>query len=177
MAEIRQKDAIIETLLKQLHNPYLATPHSIDGYLKSISPSDANNPIVLGLLGRLKSSVQMGMGSSTEETSEGDSSRLTHDQRYNLLAHSEAQEYDEMPTAITEFSHVPVGFRPECEAQKISPLAGPGMFHHCCVSIKYTDVKLTCPGFRQGNSMGLNSPEILVLGLVTLEDAEQLFDM
>ncbi|PBK66476.1 hypothetical protein ARMSODRAFT_1021282 [Armillaria solidipes] len=155
LAEIRQKDAIIETLLKQLHNPYLATPHSIDGYLKSIPPSDANNPIVLGLLGRLKSSVQIGMRSSTEETSEGDSSRLTHDQQYNLLAHSEAQEHKEMPTAITESSHVPVGFRPECEAQEISPR----------------------PGFRQGNSMELNSPEILVLGLVTLEDAEQLFDI
>ncbi|PBK98248.1 hypothetical protein ARMGADRAFT_572182 [Armillaria gallica] len=33
------------------------------------------------------------------------------------------------------------------------------------------------PGFELGVAKGRNSPEILVLGLVTLEDAEQLFDI
>ncbi|KAK0214500.1 fungal-specific transcription factor domain-containing protein [Armillaria fumosa] len=176
LTEIRQKDAIIETLLKQLHNPYLATSRSIDEYVKSISPSDVNNPMVLDVLSRLKSSVQIGIGtSSTEGTGEGDSGRLTHDQHYNLHPHSEAQEHEDMPTATIESSCVPVGFRPECETQGIC--SGPGVFYHYCVSIKYTHVKLTCPGFRLGNSMGLNYPEILVLGLVTLDDAEQLFDI
>lgn len=79
LTEIRQKDAIIETLLKQLHNPYLATSRSIDEYVKSIPLSDVNNPAVLGLLNRLESSVQIGFGSSSESTGEGDSGRLTYD--------------------------------------------------------------------------------------------------
>ncbi|KAK0502114.1 hypothetical protein EDD18DRAFT_1346682 [Armillaria luteobubalina] len=59
-------DAIIETLLKQLHNPYLATSCSIDEYIKPIPLSDVNNSIVLDMLSRLKSSVQIGIGSSTK---------------------------------------------------------------------------------------------------------------
>ncbi len=195
LIEIRQKDAIIETLLKQLHNPYLATPHSINEYFKFVSPSDANNPDVLAWLSHLKSGVQIGMGRSAEASEEG-SGRLSHDQQYNLLAHSEVQEHEEMPTPLIESSRVPVGFRPErrvtsqtkkereresfqrvvaCEAQENSP--EPGSLHHCCVSIKCTHVEFTYPGFRPGNSMGLNYPEILALGLVTVEDAKQLFDM
>ncbi|KAK0440535.1 hypothetical protein EV421DRAFT_2083664 [Armillaria borealis] len=195
LTEIRQKDAIIETLLKQLHNPYLATPHSIDEYLKSVSPSDANNPNVLAWLNRLKSGVQIGMV-GPREASEEVSSRLTHDQQYNLLAHSEVQEHEEIPTALTESLHIPLDFRPKrripsrkgkerereifrrdvaCEAQEISPESG--SLHHCRVSIEYTHTKLTCPGLKLGNSKGLNTPEILALGLVTLEDAEQLFDI
>lgn len=168
LTEIRQKDAIIETLLKQLHNPYLATPHSIDECVKSIPPADVNNPVVLGLLSRLESGVQFGMGRSSE------ASELPTNQ-YNLHPHSEAQEHEQISTAITESLRVPVWSRPECEAEEISP--GPGVFWHCCVSIKYTHVKLSCAGFRLGNVRGLNSPEILVLGIVTLEDAEQLFEM
>ncbi|KAK0440547.1 hypothetical protein EV421DRAFT_1712361, partial [Armillaria borealis] len=195
LTEIRQKDAIIETLLKQLHNPYLATPHSIDEYLKSVSPSDANNPNVLAWLNRLKSGVQIGMV-GPREASEEVSSRLTHDQQYNLLAHSEVQEHEEIPTALTESLHIPLDFRPErriqswkgkereceifrhdvaCEAQEIS--SEPGSFHSCHIFNKHTHVELTCLGFKLGNSKRLNTPEILALGLVTLEDAEQLFDI
>ncbi|KAK0234469.1 hypothetical protein EDD85DRAFT_774367 [Armillaria nabsnona] len=196
LAEIRQKDVVIETLMKQLHNPYLATPHSIDKYFKSISPSDANDPGVLAWLGRLRASLQNGMGSSTEEAREEGSGRLPLDQQYNLLAHREVQEHEEMPTALTESSHVPVGFRPDwrvasqkvkerereifqrdaaCEAWENSPELG--SLHCCRVSGKYAHVKLACLGFKLGNSKRLNSPEILALGLVTVEDAEQLFDI
>ncbi|SJL15610.1 uncharacterized protein ARMOST_19113 [Armillaria ostoyae] len=150
-----KKDAIIETLMKQLHNLYLATPHLIDEYIKSILPSDADNPNVLAWLGRLKSSVQIDSGSSKEASEPEAPGPSLHDQQCNLFAPSKVQEHKEMSTALTEVSRVPVGFRPECEAQKIS--------------LK--------PGFRWGNSMGLNSPEILVLGIVTLEDAKQLFDI
>ncbi|PFH48536.1 hypothetical protein AMATHDRAFT_65250 [Amanita thiersii Skay4041] len=58
LAQIRQKDAIIESLLKQLHNPYLATPLSIASYRMATSPSDRNNRDVLDWLDRMKSSVQ-----------------------------------------------------------------------------------------------------------------------
>ncbi|KAK0214520.1 hypothetical protein IW262DRAFT_1514891 [Armillaria fumosa] len=156
LTEIRQKDAIIETLLKQLHNPYLATPHSIDEYLKFVSPSDANNPNVLAWLGRLKASVQIdrGLGNFKENSKEAPG-RLLRDQQCNLSTRGMVQEHKEMPTAPMKVSDVPVEFRPECEAQEITPI----------------------PGSRGGNSIGLNSAEILVLGIVTLEDAEKLFDI
>ncbi|THU98704.1 hypothetical protein K435DRAFT_660495 [Dendrothele bispora CBS 962.96] len=58
LAQIRQKDQIIESLLKQLHNPYLATPLSIASYRLASSPSDNGNKNVLAWLDRLQSSVQ-----------------------------------------------------------------------------------------------------------------------
>ncbi|KDR72902.1 hypothetical protein GALMADRAFT_73007 [Galerina marginata CBS 339.88] len=58
LAQIRQKDAIIESLLKQLHNPYIATPLSIASYRMATSPSDQNNGNVLAWLDRLQSSVR-----------------------------------------------------------------------------------------------------------------------
>ncbi|KAF7798317.1 hypothetical protein EIP86_009538 [Pleurotus ostreatoroseus] len=63
LAQIRQKDAIIESLLKQwdlckLHNPYLATPLSIASYRMATSPSDQNNRNVLAWLDRLEASVR-----------------------------------------------------------------------------------------------------------------------
>jgi len=75
LAQIRQKDAIIESLLKQvsctsflklftlifpvqLHNPYIATPLSIASYRMATSPSDQTNNNVLAWLDRLQSSVR-----------------------------------------------------------------------------------------------------------------------
>ncbi|KAF9039281.1 fungal-specific transcription factor domain-containing protein [Panaeolus papilionaceus] len=58
LAQIRQKDSIIESLLKQLHNPYTATPLSIASYRMATSPSDQNNGNVLAWLDRLQSTVQ-----------------------------------------------------------------------------------------------------------------------
>lgn len=58
LAQIRQKDAIIESLLKQLHNPYLATPLSIASYRMATSPSDQGKHNVLAWLDRLQSSVR-----------------------------------------------------------------------------------------------------------------------
>ncbi|KAK0187324.1 hypothetical protein F5146DRAFT_1142281 [Armillaria mellea] len=197
LTEIRQKDTIIETLLKQLHNPYLATPHSIGKYFKSVSPSDANSPDVLAWLSHLKSGVQMGVEHSTGANKE-DSGRFTHEQQYDLLACSEVHEHEDIqtPSIGLKSAHVAVIFRPEgkatsqteneteresfqyvavCEAQKISP--EPSSLYHCLVSAKYADVRFARPGFGLGNLMGLDYPEILALRLVTVEDAEQLFDM
>ncbi|KAH7879353.1 fungal-specific transcription factor domain-containing protein [Lentinula edodes] len=58
LAQIRQKDMIIESLLKQLHNPYVATPLSIASYRMATSPSDSSNNNVLAWLDRLRTSVQ-----------------------------------------------------------------------------------------------------------------------
>ncbi|KAJ3931253.1 MAG: putative fungal-specific transcription factor [Lentinula lateritia] len=58
LAQIRQKDMIIESLLKQLHNPYVATPLSIASYRMATAPSDSSNNNVLAWLDRLRISVQ-----------------------------------------------------------------------------------------------------------------------
>ncbi|KAK0234486.1 hypothetical protein EDD85DRAFT_1025365, partial [Armillaria nabsnona] len=175
LIEIRQKDAIIETLLKQLHNPYLATPHSINEYFKSVSPSDANNPDVLAWLSRLKSGIQISMGRSTEASEEG-SGRLPHDQQSSLLAHSEVQEHEEMPTLLIESSRVPVGFRPERRVTSRTEKEREREIFQRVVAGEAQENSPE-PGFRLGGSMGLNYPEILALGLVTAEDAKQLFDI
>lgn len=62
LAQIRQKDAIIESLLKQLHNPYIATPLSISSYRMATSPSDQNNSNIIAWLDRLNSSVRTAGG-------------------------------------------------------------------------------------------------------------------
>ncbi|KAH6903859.1 hypothetical protein BKA70DRAFT_1373739 [Coprinopsis sp. MPI-PUGE-AT-0042] len=58
LAQIRQKDSVIESLLKQLHNPYVATPLSIASYRLATSPSDKNNQDVLEWLEQLVASVR-----------------------------------------------------------------------------------------------------------------------
>ncbi|KAF8198312.1 hypothetical protein K438DRAFT_1584084 [Mycena galopus ATCC 62051] len=65
LAQIRQKDQIIESLLKQLHNPYIATPLSIASYRMATSPSDATNRNILAWLDRLQASVRAGAGDIT----------------------------------------------------------------------------------------------------------------
>ncbi|KAJ7641594.1 hypothetical protein FB45DRAFT_359818 [Roridomyces roridus] len=63
LAQIRQKDAIIESLLKQLHNPYIATPLSIASYRMATSPSDTSNRNIIAWLDRLQASVRSGEAS------------------------------------------------------------------------------------------------------------------
>ncbi|KAI0308911.1 hypothetical protein OF83DRAFT_1180235 [Amylostereum chailletii] len=58
LAQIRQKDGIIESLLKQLHNPYLATPLSIAAYRMATSSSDNHRQNVVAWLDRLQTSVR-----------------------------------------------------------------------------------------------------------------------
>ncbi|THH12044.1 hypothetical protein EW146_g7836 [Bondarzewia mesenterica] len=56
LAQIRQKDSIIESLLKQLRNPYLATPLSIDAYRMATPSGDNQRRDVIAWLDRLQSS-------------------------------------------------------------------------------------------------------------------------
>ncbi|KAG2124252.1 hypothetical protein BD769DRAFT_1776582 [Suillus cothurnatus] len=67
LAQIRHKDQIIESLLKQLHNPYHATPLSVASYKAATSPSDSDNMNVVDWLDRLQASLkQPGMASPTD---------------------------------------------------------------------------------------------------------------
>ncbi|KAJ3730753.1 fungal-specific transcription factor domain-containing protein [Lentinula raphanica] len=84
LAQIRQKDMIIESLLKQLHNPYVATPLSIASYRMATSPSDSTNNNVLAWLDRLRSSVQDaggkgGPGAFTDGRFSGNDGNMNND--------------------------------------------------------------------------------------------------
>ncbi|KAG6906482.1 hypothetical protein DXG01_013721 [Tephrocybe rancida] len=97
LAQIKQKDAIIESLLKQLHNPYIATPMSIASYRMATSPSDQNNKSILDWLDRLQSSVRTAGGKagpnafkdlrgSNPEEDDSDREETIHAQRFGLVA-------------------------------------------------------------------------------------------
>ncbi|PBK66477.1 hypothetical protein ARMSODRAFT_960039 [Armillaria solidipes] len=152
LAEIRLKDAVIESLLKQLYNPYLATPHSIDEYLKSISSFDASDPNVLAWLDRLSSRRRISTGSSFN------SSRGEKEQR-NKLTHGdwEMQEHEQMFSSRKETEKERENARHDVASEALK-----GSSEH---------------GFNLGYAKELDPPDILVLGLVTLEDAERLFDI
>ncbi|OSX62760.1 hypothetical protein POSPLADRAFT_1141216 [Postia placenta MAD-698-R-SB12] len=73
LAQIRQKDIIIEKLLRELHNPYTATPLSIASYRMATSPSDKNNRDVIAWLDRLEESVAAAGGSGGADAFKMDS--------------------------------------------------------------------------------------------------------
>ncbi|KAF8197112.1 fungal-specific transcription factor domain-containing protein [Pholiota molesta] len=133
LAQIRQKDSIIESLLKQLHNPYIATPLSIASYRMATSPSDQNNRNVLAWLDRLQSSVRDAgnhkgprafldlRNIDAEEESDGESeSKRTQGQNQNQVQEAQpkenqsvatedaSQEEDKLQSTLPE-SHVPIG--------------------------------------------------------------------
>ncbi|KAG6820054.1 hypothetical protein H0H93_005986 [Arthromyces matolae] len=112
LAQIKQKDAIIESLLKQLHNPYIATPMSIASYRMATSPSDQNNKNILEWLDRLQSSVRSAGGkggpnafkdlrTSKLEDEDSDVEDKTHAQRFGLAV---APEDDDSQTVGGEES-------------------------------------------------------------------------
>ncbi|PBK66480.1 hypothetical protein ARMSODRAFT_1021285 [Armillaria solidipes] len=171
LSKIRQKDAVIESLLKQLYNPYLATPHSIDEYRKSISPSDANNP---------RSSFNPPHGDDEEPNEEG-TGRFLREEQHNLLSYGdrEAQEHKQMQAAFDASLYVPVGLIPDLlrfSSSKGKEKGREDVQHGIAWHYEARE-----GSSEHGSSLcrlkELDSPDILVLGLVTLEDAEQLFDI
>ncbi|KAJ2932869.1 hypothetical protein H1R20_g4235, partial [Candolleomyces eurysporus] len=123
LAQIRQKDEIIESLLKQLHNPYIATPLSIESYRMATSPSDKNKGNVLAWLDRLQSSVRdagskggPNVFSSPREQSQhqgesdGESDQTIDDApEGNNAEEDEASSEDKLQQSSLPDSHVPLG--------------------------------------------------------------------
>ncbi|TFK20177.1 hypothetical protein FA15DRAFT_673724 [Coprinopsis marcescibilis] len=123
LAQLRQKDVIIETLMKQVHNPYAATPLSIASYRMATSPSDTNNKSVLEWLDRLQSSVR-DAGSKTgpqafldtrdkkgDEYSDHEDETQTEEQKDGDISDSEENPLsseEKIQSSLPE-SHVPLG--------------------------------------------------------------------
>ncbi|KAI9068941.1 hypothetical protein FKP32DRAFT_1671776 [Trametes sanguinea] len=106
LAQIRQKNAIIESLLKQIHNPYLATPMSIASYRMATSPTDQNNQNVIAFLDRLQASVSTAGSSamnafkldsraSTEEKSDDSDDEGQHGDMNELTERGSANGQDD----------------------------------------------------------------------------------
>ena len=79
---------------RQLHNPYLATPLSIESYRMATSPSDQNNKNVLAWLERLEHSVRTA-GGSAGPGAFGLGSRSEHDSTTEEESESDHDEQDE----------------------------------------------------------------------------------
>ncbi|GJE99679.1 fungal-specific transcription factor domain-containing protein [Phanerochaete sordida] len=203
LAQIRQKDAIIESLLKQLHNPYLATPLSIESYRMATSPSDQNNKNVLAWLDRLEHSVRtaggsagpgaFGLGSrgeqesATEEESESENEEHDEPTERGSTGGTVKVEEDEKNQSLPS-SEVPLGLIAEL-ALSSKPRGGKGK-----KAVKDEDETdddnvgvANDTYFMPGPAHDLNirariiqkdsPPEILVHGLVTPEDVDKLFEI
>lgn len=79
---------------RQLHNPYLATPLSIESYRLATSPSDQNNKNVIAWLDRLEHSVRTA-GGSGGPSAFGLGSRGEQESANEEETESENEEQDE----------------------------------------------------------------------------------
>ncbi|KAI0338738.1 hypothetical protein BDW22DRAFT_1432263 [Trametopsis cervina] len=197
LAQIRQKDAIIESLLKQLHNPYLATPLSIASYRMATSPSDQNKQNVITWLDRLQDSVRTA-GKSAGARAFNLDSRGSTDGEDESAGESEASEVGEQ----TERGSVGTVKVEDEERQQLIPDAAVPL--GLIASLSLNNTKKTSakdddetdddnvgvanetyfwpgPAFDldiRANLIEQHSPpDILVHGLVTPEDVDKLFEI
>ncbi|EJF62017.1 hypothetical protein DICSQDRAFT_169593 [Dichomitus squalens LYAD-421 SS1] len=205
LAQIRQKNAIIESLLKQIHNPYLATPMSIASYRMATSPTDQNNQNVLAWLDRLQASVQAAGTSAglnafkMDSRAEGHSGSDSDDDGGDGAA-GEATERGSVGQAEDDEPLKDAEDRPTAlpnEAVPIGLIAGLALDNKSKRKKKTPakpkdgessddDVGVACetffdpgPAFNLGLRAtmieSVSPPEILVHGLVTPDDVEKLF--
>ena len=118
LAQIRQKDTIIESLLKQLHNPYLATPLSIASYKNAVNGAatgSSGDVSVVQWLDKLNSptlsttfnQVRNGNGMDDESASDEDDDEREGDD--NDDDEDDDGERDREASAALPDSHVPLG--------------------------------------------------------------------
>ncbi|KAK2461096.1 hypothetical protein APHAL10511_006875 [Amanita phalloides] len=202
LAQLRQKDAIIESLLKQIHNPYQATPMSIESYLMATSPSDRDNRNTVEWLNHLKSSLKTSDGkfnpfmAPRPEQPVGDDSEPEDDVNPRIgeslpSGDEEAEEdgRDEKHASL----HVPLDLLANLSLDGIKRKNSGKRRQAKESSLKQGDSNDTDIGvanakyFLPGPATDLNAramlieqhspPEILLHGLVTPEDVDRLFNI
>jgi len=200
LAQLKQKDAIIESLLKQIHNPYQATPVSIASYQMATSPSDSSNRDILEWLRRLKSSVKTVNGKITtspfmsrpsqaeeEDSDPGDSSYAA--QLIPGDENDDDDKDDDRYSALPD-AHVPIGLLADLmlDGTKKEKKGKKGKGKENEDDLNDVDVGVANKTFfMPGPATDLNArailiekhspPEIVLHGLVTPEDVEQLFQI
>ncbi|RPD54605.1 hypothetical protein L226DRAFT_547907 [Lentinus tigrinus ALCF2SS1-7] len=204
LAQIRQKNAIIESLLKQIHNPYLATPMSIASYRMATSPTDQNNQNVLAWLDRLQASVQAAgasagasafkmdaraEGHSDDSDDEGQDGAAGEPTERGSVGQPEDDEplkdAEDRPTALPSEA-VPIGLLANLALDNKSKRKKKTPAKPKEGESSDDDVGVACetffdpgPAFNLGLRAtmieSVSPPEILVHGLVTPDDVEKLF--
>ncbi|KAI0755619.1 hypothetical protein C8Q74DRAFT_1210774 [Fomes fomentarius] len=205
LAQIRQKNAIIESLLKQIHNPYLATPMSIASYRMATSPTDQNNQNVLAWLDRLQASVQAAgapggvsafkmdtradgqpSDESDEEGQDGGAGEPTERGSVGQPEDDEPlKDADDRPTALANEA-VPIGLLANLALDNKSKRKKKAPAKPKDDASSDDDVGVACetffdpgPAFNLGLRAtmieSVSPPDILVHGLVTPDDVEKLF--
>ncbi|KXN81254.1 Protein priB, partial [Leucoagaricus sp. SymC.cos] len=204
LAQIRQKDAIIESLLKQLHNPYLATPLSIASYRMATSPSDQNNRNVLAWLDRLQSSVPEASNAGTpniftelrnkeEAESDGESETpnigLVAPEDEEQEGDANSSEAEKIQSSLPD-AHVPLGLIAKLSIDNNNVKGKKERAHDVGITdedLNDDNVVANETYFMPGPAFDLNRrallieqhspPEILVHGLVNPDDVQNLFDI
>ncbi|KIY68921.1 hypothetical protein CYLTODRAFT_373583 [Cylindrobasidium torrendii FP15055 ss-10] len=178
LAQIRQKDAIIDSLLKQLNNPFLSTPLSIASYKSAVN--DASVVQWLNTLQSPKPDSRSDMNTPRDSAPVDDES----DEDDESLGEDQDGVDDEgSGTALPE-SHVPIGL--------IATLSLTNQGKHAASGSKAPDDLddenvgvANKTYFMPGPATSLDQraslidqhspPEILVHGLVTPTDVDELF--
>ncbi|KAI0710814.1 hypothetical protein C8Q76DRAFT_624091 [Earliella scabrosa] len=204
LAQIRQKNAIIESLLKQIHNPYLATPMSIASYRMATSPTDQNNQNVLAWLDRLQASVQAAgssgganafkmdtraEGASEDSDEDGQDGGAGEATERGSVGNPEDDEplkdAEDRPTALPNEA-VPIGLLANLALDNKSKRRKKAPAKQKDNESSDDDVGVACetffdpgPAFNLGLRAtmieSVSPPEILVHGIVTPDDVEKLF--
>jgi len=207
LAQMKQKDTIIESLLKQLHNPYLASPLSIEAYRMAMPSSDHQRQTVIAWLDRLQSSVRsppvrsgppknpFQLDTRTGDSEESDDERTQQQHAPPRRASSGSDDSPLSPNTLVEADIDPY-------ADEVAPI---GLLANLAISTSKDDPVSEKKGkagenaddddvgvaskqfFMPGPSSNLalrksliekiSPPDILVHGLVTPEDVEKLFDI
>jgi hypothetical protein len=190
-------------LLKQLHNPYQATPMSIESYLMATSPSDRDNRDTVEWLTRLKASLKTGDGKlnaftdprperPADEESEFDDSTVHPHMGQSSPSGDEDAEGDEHDEKLSSL-HVPLDLLADLSLDVVKRRK-PGKKGHSKESLlKQDDPNDTDIGvanetfFMPGPATDLDAramlieqhspPEIVLHGLVTPEDVDRLFEI
>ncbi|KAG5637477.1 hypothetical protein H0H81_004448 [Sphagnurus paluster] len=205
IAQLKQKDMMIESLLKQLHNPYIATPLSLEAYKMATSPSHKDHEDVIKHREQLKASIRKAGGTAgpqafkvprgpAAEEDDSDHEESSHARGFGFVA--PGQDEDEDSADATPDDKL-LSSLPDCDA----PL---GLIANLSVSnsnsrkksakafvdderrLEDNDVGVAnetyfLPGPASNLSIRAtlieqhSPPEILIHGLVTPEDVDELF--
>jgi len=207
LAQIRQKDVIIEKLLRELHNPYSATPLSIASYRMATSPSDKNNRDVIAWLDRLAASVHAAGSSGgadafkmesraqddADDDSDGDEDENDPNNRTergsNVGEDDEASKRAEDQSQALPDATVPLGLlaslalsSPKKPRKKGKVRTGDGdSSNDDNVGVANETYFVPGPAYDLSIRATLienhSPPEILVHGLVTPDDVDRLFEI
>ncbi|KAI0084549.1 hypothetical protein BDY19DRAFT_970897 [Irpex rosettiformis] len=198
LAQIRQKDAIIESLLKQLHNPYLATPLSIASYRMATSPSDQNKQNILIWLDRLQDSVRTAGGSGGtnafnldsrnraaadgEEESDSEAEEVGEPTERGSVGTVKIEE-EEKKMQLLPDTAVPLGLIADLSLNNTKKTSAKGDDDNDDDNVGVANETYFVPGPAYDLGMRANlieqhsPPDILVHGLVTPEDVDKLFEI